>query len=122
MERLASRSVSGARAGAGQMKMLTIEECQRINSPLREELEVLDYEIRTIITRILGDIDRSGLDDVLFLKATASVLLSLAAGLLERAAAEEQTHFDLESFVQGAEMAAEWAKLRKLRYFVGGEA
>ena len=102
--------------------MLTIEECQRINTPLREELELFDYEIRSAFTRILSDVDRSGADNILFLKASTTVLLSIAAGLLERAAEENDTHFDVGSFVLGAEKAAEWAKTRKLRYFLGGEA
>jgi len=102
--------------------MLSIEECQRIDSPIREELELLDYEIRSSFTRILSEVDRSGADNILFLKASTTVLLSIAAGLLERAAEANDAQFDIGSFVSGAEMAAEWAKMRKLRYFLGGEA
>jgi hypothetical protein len=103
-------------------KLLTIEECQSIGSPLREELELLDYEIRSAFARILSDVDRSGPDNILFLKASTTVLLSIAAGLMERAAEQNNAPFDVKSFVVGAEMAVEWAKMRKLRYFLGGEA
>ena len=122
MARTRSYATSKAGAHTYRAQMLTIEECQQVNSPLREELELLDYEIRSAFTRILNDVDRSGAGNILFLKASTTVLLSIAAGLLERAAQENDTQFDLGAFVLGAEKAAEWAKMRKLRYFLGGEA
>ncbi len=109
-------------SGAEAISMLTIEECQTIGSPLREELELLDYEIRSALTRILTDVEISGADSVLFLKASMTVLLSIAAGMLARAAEERNAPLDINSFAAGAEKAAEWARMRRLRYFVGGEA
>ncbi len=107
---------------AEPVRLLSIEECQAIGSPLREELEVLDYEIRSALIRLLGDVEASGADGALFLKASMTVLLSIAAGMLARASEERNAPFDVGSFAAGAEAAAEWARLRKLRYFVGGEA
>lgn len=103
-------------------RMLTIEECQQIDAPLRDQLELLDYDIRSAFTRILSDVDRSGEDDILFLKASVTVLLSVAAGLLQRAAEEDDAHIDVGSFVIGAEKAVEWARTRRLRYHSSGEA
>ena len=103
-------------------EFLSIEECQKLVSPLRDDLELLDYEIRSAFTRIMSEVDRSGSDNVLFLKASTTVLLSIAAGLLERVAEQTNHPFDVDSFVGGAQSAAQWAKMRKLKYFLGGES
>lgn len=104
------------------MNALKIEECLRLEAPLRDDLELVDYEIRSLVTRILSEVDKSDVDSALFLKASATVLLSIAAGLLARAADQANATFDVDAFVLGAGDAAEWAKTRKLRYFLGGEA
>ncbi len=109
-------------SAADAIRLLTIEECQAIGSPLREELEVLDYEVRAALIRVLSDVEASGADGVLFLKASMTVLLSIAAGMLARASEERNVAVDIGSFTAGAQAAAEWARMRKLRYFVSGEA
>jgi hypothetical protein len=48
--------------------------------------------------------------------------LSIAAGILARAAEDERAAFDASSFAAGAGHAARWAEQRRLRYFVAGEA
>jgi hypothetical protein len=106
---------------ANRTEFLSIEECQKLVSPMRDDLELLDYEIRSAFTRIMSEVDRSGTDNVLFLKASTTVLLSIAAGLLERVAEQTNRPLDVDSFVGGAESAAQWAKMRKLKYFLGGE-
>lgn len=109
-------------ASKNNAAVMSIEDCQRIDAPLRAELELLDYEIRGVILRIKADVERSGADDALFLKASSTVLLSIAAGLTIRAAEKTCAPFDAESFMLGAQNAAQWARMRKLRYFVAGEA
>ncbi len=104
------------------MKLLTIEECQALAPPLRDELELFDYEVRSALTRILADVEASEADSVLFLRASMTVLLSIAAGMLARAAEEKNAPLDVGSFALGAQKAVEWARTRRLRYFVGGEA
>jgi hypothetical protein len=101
---------------------LSIQECQKLDRSLRADLELVDYEIRSIVTRILTDVDRSGVDSVLFLKASTTVLLSIAAGLLTTAADEANGTFDVATFMSGAEDAAEWARTCRLKYCLGGEA
>ncbi len=109
------------RRGAG-MTVMTIEECQKLEKPIRQDLELLDYEVRSIIDRIRSEAREAGADDRTFVKASTTVLLSIAAGLLARAAADERAPFDAGSFAAGAGQAARWAEQRRLRYFVAGEA
>lgn len=116
------RSVEVAVDGVEVTEFLTIEQCQRLDGHIRADLELLDYEIRGAFTRILTEVDRSVQDDGLFLRASATVLLSISAGLLEMSAEKTTRPVNAASFVTGAAEAAAWAKLRKLRYFVGGEA
>lgn len=102
-------------------KIPTVEECQRLDASLRQDLEVLDYEVRCIVNQILADVDQSGRDGVSFMRASTTVLLSIAAGLLEVTAERSHEVADIEGFKAIAEDAAQWAKNRKLRYFVAGE-
>jgi hypothetical protein len=104
------------------MTVMTIEECQRLDKPLRQDLELLDYEVRTIVDRIRSEAREAGADDATFVKASTTVLLSIAAGLLARAAEDERAPFDASSFAAGAGQAARWAEQRRLRYSVAGEA
>jgi hypothetical protein len=104
------------------MTVMTIEECQNLDPPIRQDLELLDYEVRTIVDRIRSESRDAGGDDATFVKASTTVLLSIAAGILARAAEDERAAFDAGSFAAGAGHAARWAEQRRLRYFVAGEA
>lgn len=101
---------------------MTIEECQRLDTPLRQDLEVLDYEIRGLVARIRKEAGDAGADDTIFIKASSTVLLSIAASLMARAAQDRRTAFDAGDFAASAGAAAKWAQERRLRYFLGGEA
>jgi hypothetical protein len=104
------------------MTVMSIEDCQNLDTPLREDLEVLDYEVRSLVARIRREAGDAGADDATFVKASTTVLLSIAAGLLARAAEDQRRPFDANSFTATAGSAARWAAQRRLRYFVGGEA
>lgn len=117
-----SRGEKAERNRSGGTGIPTIEECQRFEAPLRADLELLDYEIRRRFNRILAGVEQSGEDGVLFLKASTTVFLSIAAGLMESTAERTREPFDVASFKAVAENAAQWAKDRKLKYFVSGES
>jgi hypothetical protein len=101
---------------------LTIDECKKVASPLREGLEMFDYDVRSIVAGLLGDAERAEIDNVVFAKAMSTVLLSIAAGLLAGVGEDEGLVFEADAFVKSAQDAAHWAKMRKIRYYSGGEA
>ncbi|WP_144259746.1 hypothetical protein [Methylocystis sp. ATCC 49242] len=105
-----------------EIAVMSIEECQRLEQPLRRDLEVLDYEVRSLIARMRAEAKDAGADEMLFVKASTTVLLSIAAGLVARAAEDKRAPFDATSFVASADSAAQWAQTRRMRYFVAGEA
>jgi hypothetical protein len=107
---------------SAELSVMTIEECQKLETPLRDDLELLDYEIRSLVARIRKEAGEAGADDVTFIKASSTVLLSIAAGLLARAAEDGRADFDASSFAASAGSAARWAEERRLRYGLGGEA
>lgn len=109
-------------ASSKKESCLTAEQCQRLEGPIRDQLELLDYEVRSAFARIFADGDRSRLENVMFLKASTTVLLSISANLFERASETTNEPFDVDSFLAGAKSAAQWAALRKLRNCVAGEA
>jgi hypothetical protein len=108
-------------AGVGA-SVMSIEECQSLRAPLRHDLEVLDYEIRSLVALIRKEAGEAGADDMIFVKASSTILLSIAAGLLARAAEDRRAAFDSGSFIAIAGSAAKWAEERRLRYELGGEA
>lgn len=101
--------------------MPTIEECQRLRDPLRGQLELLDYDIRNAVARSLSDIEANGKDDILFMNASVTVLLSVAARIFQRATECDDARSTEQCFVLGAQDAIGWAKTRRLRYTVAGE-
>lgn len=109
---------SGANSKVARMP--TIAECQRLHDPLRNQLELLDYDIRTAVNRGLSDLEPNGVDDVQFINASVTVLLSIAAKIYQRSS-EQGPQAAEASFILGAQDAIEWAKSRHLRYSVAGE-
>jgi hypothetical protein len=101
--------------------MPTIEECQRLRDPLRGQLELLDYDVRNAVARGLSGIESNGKDDIQFMNASVTVLLSIAARIFHRSGDCESAAVAERSFVVGAQDAIDWAKTRRLRYSVSGE-
>jgi hypothetical protein len=79
----------------------TIEECRRLEPSLRACLEQLDQEVRGAHDRILADVDRSLADSALFLRGSATVIVTIAAGLMELAAERTRERRDDASFTAG---------------------
>jgi len=104
------------------LTVMTIEECQRLETPLRQDLELLDYEIRSLVSRIRNEARDAGADDTIFVAASSTLLLSIAASLLARAAEDRRAAFDAGAFAASAGHAARWAEERRLRYGLAGEA
>lgn len=59
------------RQGPG-MTVMTIEECQKLEKPIRQDLELLDYEVRSIVNRIRNESRDAGGDDATFVKASTT--------------------------------------------------
>ena len=97
----------------------TLQQCAELKGPIREDLEVLDHEVRSLLT---GFFAAERARDAAFLRASATVLLSIAACVQERAAAQINRPIDIESFAASARSAAQWAEHRKLRLALAGEA
>jgi hypothetical protein len=101
--------------------MPTIEECQKLRDPLRGQLELLDHDVRNAVARGLSGIESNGTDDILFMNASVTVLLSIAARIFHHSADNDDARVAERSFVVGAQDAIDWAKTRRLRYNVAGE-
>jgi hypothetical protein len=101
---------------------LSIEDCRRCEPTLRGRLEALDDEVRGSINLLLAEIDAEGDERGAFLKAATTVLLSIAAGLMESAAERSGVAADVESFRDAAEDAAQWAKSHRLNEILDSES
>lgn len=101
---------------------MTFEQCLRLEGALKDELELMDYQIRSTLRQAIGRTDRHSRDETLFLQASTIVLLSIAASIHERSSTNANARFDMRWFVAGARNAASWVVSRKLRFSQVGSA
>jgi hypothetical protein len=91
----------------------TVEECRRIEGQLREELQRVDEEVRRAHNRIAASVGRFSSDEILFLRASAMVVLTVAAGLVEIVSDRARVQAPEGAFAAAAADTAAWAKRRK---------
>ena len=96
------------------VKLITIEDCRRIDPLMRSELESLDNEIRSIVARMSARAVESGGNEIIFSNATSTVLLSIAA-TLTGTNCNYSGRIDIGSFLARASSAAIWVNNRKER-------
>jgi hypothetical protein len=106
--------------GAG-VAPFSIDECRSCEPALRQELETLDYQLRSAVNQILAGVEGDGRDGAAFLRGATTVLLSVAAGLIETASERLRAPTDIGAFKDVAEDAAQWAKDHKLRELLDGD-
>lgn len=104
---------SAAHCGVDGAPPLTIEQCRRLDAALRCRLELLDQEIRVVCNRMIADVHASGGDSVMFVNASATVLMSIAANLAAMGCERTHEDFDEASFLDCAENAARWVKHKR---------
>lgn len=121
VDRPSSPDGDGEPGAAGGLRPYSIAECRDLDAQLRRELETLDYELRGIVNRLLAEVDDAEGDAPTFLRASATVLLSVAAGLMETAAERAHEPADVAAFKDVAEDVAQWARSRKLRDLLAAE-
>jgi hypothetical protein len=95
-------------------KLVTIEDCRRIDPLMRSELESLDIEIRSIVARMSARAIESGGNEIIFSNAISTVLLSIAA-TLTGTNCHCSGRIDIGSFLARANSAAVWVKNRQER-------
>jgi hypothetical protein len=101
---------------------ITFEQCLRLEGNLKDELELMDYQIRSTLRQAMGCTKRHPRDQIVFLQASTIVLLSITASIHERSSTDTNARFDLRSFIAGARNAASWVVTRKLRLSQMGSA
>lgn len=110
-----------ARPPARRLEPLPIDRCRDLASPLRQELETLDDEARSLVNQLLAGVDGQNKDGVSFLRGAATVLLTIAAAAMETAAERLREPADVEAFRDAAEDAAQWTRRRRLKEALGDE-
>jgi hypothetical protein len=110
-----SSTRAGAPGGPARSGPFSIADCRSCEPELREALEALDDETRAIVNQLLSGVEARGADGTVFLQAATTVLLSIAASLMETAATRGCEPVEVEAFKDAAEDAAQWAKSHKLR-------
>lgn len=99
----------------GDVKLITIDDCRRMDPMLRSGLETLDDEIRRLVVRIWAKTTDAGGDETLFMTASSTVLLSIAAAMT-KAIDDRTDHIGVSAFLTRASHAARWANGRNLKF------
>ncbi len=92
----------------------TIEDCRRIDSRMRSDLQSLDDEIRSIVARMSAKTIQSGGDETKFSYASSTVLLSIAA-TLTGINSHSYGRIDIGAFLARANNVAIWINNRQSR-------
>lgn len=99
----------------GDMNIVTIDDCRRMDPMLRSGLEALDDEIRRIVARISAKTTNAGGDEALFMTASSTVLLSIAAAMT-KAVDRRPGNVAVGAFLARANHAAKWANDRSMKF------
>lgn len=116
-----SRREGETTSGSARAAPFTIADCKSCAPELREALEALDDEVRGVVNQLLSGVEGRGADGTSFLRAATTVLLSIAASLMETAAVRGCEPVEVEAFKGAAEDAARWAKSHRLRDLLDSE-
>lgn len=90
----------------------SIDELRRLDAPMRRAVELLDDNVRRAHDRICADSRLSPADAQIFVKASITVVLSVAASLLETAQERRRETMREEAFGEAARDALRWARAR----------
>ncbi len=102
----APSDVTEIAAPASPQALPRLEDCRSLAPALRRNLERLEDDIRTAHARHAAEIHRAGGDETAYLQASATVLVSIAAGLIEVVAARSGAPAAPDPFVAAAGEAA----------------
>jgi hypothetical protein len=116
-----SRREGETPGGPARAEPFSIADCQSCGPELRAALEALDDEVRGVVNQLLSAVDGRSADGTAFLQAATTVLLSIAASLMETVAERGCEPADVEAFKDAAEDAAQWAKSHRLRDLLDSE-
>lgn len=100
-----------ARSGA----LPSIEQCKRVERGVRRHLLRVEDEVRTAQDRLSAEVQRQGPDARLAVSASATVIVSVAAALMEVVSQRAGAAFDEAEFVNAARAAAEVMQERAAR-------
>ena len=93
----------------------SVEECRRMEQAIRRGLERVEDDVRTAQGRAAVEVGRLGGNENLFLTASATVVVSIAAGLLEVVSERTGRSTVEQSFIDAARDAAEFVQARAAR-------
>jgi len=99
-------------AGAGP-KLPSVEDCRRLKPSMREHLEQVDEELRRILNRVDAQRPRSAEEQTQFMRASATVMATVAAGILEIVAERTREPYSIQTFGDAARDAAQWTQSRR---------
>jgi hypothetical protein len=80
-------------------------ECRRLNQGLRDQLEGAEQKIQIAHDRLMADALREGLDEAVVCSASATVILSIAASMMELVSFRVGKTLDDAEFVAAARVA-----------------
>jgi hypothetical protein len=94
-------------------RLPTIPECRQLSGDLRGYVERLEEETARAHERVASSANRNAEEGVKFLQASTTVVLTIAAGLMEVAAERSRVRFVETALTDAARDSAEYVQRRK---------
>jgi len=107
--------------GGKRQGLPTVDECRRLDGALRHRLEGVEDAVRSACSRSAAEVDRPHLDKSLFLRASATVIVSIAASLMDVVSERTGEPFREGAFAEAARDAAEFIRNRSERITKGSK-
>lgn len=90
----------------------TLSECRQLDRAMKRQLEIVEQKIQVAHDRLMADANRAGLNEPSVCEASATVVLSIAASIMESASFRSGDALDGTVFIAAARAASDAALAR----------
>jgi hypothetical protein len=109
---LQSRRIRGREPSCQEDALPSLDECRQLSKELKERLQAVEQKIQTAHSRLVAEASRDARDEGVIHGASATVILSIAASMMEFASCRTGRALDEEAFIAAARDAAQDASDR----------
>jgi hypothetical protein len=109
---LQSKRIRGREPSCQEGALPSLDECRQLSKELKESLQSVEQKIQTAHSRLVAEASRDARDEAFIHGASATVILSIAASMMEFASCRTGRTLDEEAFIAAARDAAQDASDR----------
>ncbi|KAF2990613.1 hypothetical protein OGR47_01695 [Methylocystis sp. MJC1] len=97
---------------SSELVLPSLSECRQLSRDLRDQLEIVEQKVQMAHDRLIADAHRDGVNESLVHGASATVVLSIAASMMEFSSYRMGRPLDETAFIAAARVAAQISRER----------